>query len=114
MSFVRIMSRGARKTPAIPAADTATKREFSGEGEESMSMPPAAVGLGDSVAKEMPGSGMANNAARKDRRRDVRVDRRRECTYVLFVPFQIPQAPSVFHTLARQDRTEDDECRSRA
>lgn len=43
MSFVRAISRGASITPAIPAAETATAREESGDGEESMSSPPAEV-----------------------------------------------------------------------
>lgn len=41
MSFVRAMSRGARIMPAIPAAETETAREVSGDGEERMSSPPA-------------------------------------------------------------------------
>lgn len=40
MSFVRAMSRGARTMPAIPAAETATAKEDSGEGEQSISRPP--------------------------------------------------------------------------
>lgn len=40
ISFVRAMSRGARTIPAIPAAETATAKEDSGEGEQRMSRPP--------------------------------------------------------------------------
>ena len=43
MSFVRAISRGASITPAIPAAETATAREESGDGEKSMSSPPVEV-----------------------------------------------------------------------
>ncbi len=43
MSFVRAISRGASITPAIPAAETATAREESGDGEESMSSLPVEV-----------------------------------------------------------------------
>ena len=41
ISFVRAMSRGASKMPAKPAAETATASEANGEGEDSMSRPPA-------------------------------------------------------------------------
>lgn len=40
MSFVRAISTGARIIPAIPAAETATKREATGDGEEETSRPP--------------------------------------------------------------------------
>ena len=39
--FVLATSRGARITPAMPAADTATAREASGDEDERMSRPPA-------------------------------------------------------------------------
>ena len=41
MSWVRAISRGARKRPVIPAADTDTARDVSGEGEARISRPPA-------------------------------------------------------------------------
>ena len=41
MSFVRAISRGARITPAILAAATATARDAIGDGDDKMSMPPA-------------------------------------------------------------------------
>ena len=40
INLVRAMSRGARTMPAIPAAETATAKEDSGEGEQRMSRPP--------------------------------------------------------------------------
>ena len=40
-SFVRAMSRGASIMPAKPAADTATASEAKGEGDDSISRPPA-------------------------------------------------------------------------
>ena len=78
INFVRAMSRGARRTPAIPAAETDTMREFKGDGEERMSRPPVAVEDGDMEGKESPGSGRASSAARKERKNDVDVDRRSE------------------------------------
>ena len=80
ISLVRTISRGARKTPAIPIADTATNKELSGEGEEMMSIPPAAAGLPVKLYCDIPGSGKAKSAARKDRMKDVKVDRSREWT----------------------------------
>ena len=41
MSFVRAISRGASIIPARPAAETATISEANGEGEDSISRPPA-------------------------------------------------------------------------
>lgn len=41
MSFVRAISRGASIIPAIPAAETATVREASGDGDDITSRPPA-------------------------------------------------------------------------
>ena len=41
ISLVRAISTGARIAPAIPAADTATLKDARGEGEDSMSRPPA-------------------------------------------------------------------------
>lgn len=41
INLVRAMSKGAKSIPAMPAAETATVREASGEGEESISRPPA-------------------------------------------------------------------------
>ena len=77
MSFVRAISRGARMIPATPAAETATAREESGDGEESISRPPAKVEDGDPV-KESPGSGSESKADKKDRTKEVMVDRRIE------------------------------------
>ena len=80
MSLVRAMSSGARRTPARPAAETDTSRDASGEGEDSMSRPPAAeaeVVTGDD-ANERPGSGSARTAERKERIKDEIVERRIE------------------------------------
>ncbi len=41
MSFVRAMSNGARMIPAMPAAETATAKEASGDDDDSTSSPPA-------------------------------------------------------------------------
>ena len=41
ISLVRAMSIGVRMIPATPTADTATPRDARGDGEESMSRPPA-------------------------------------------------------------------------
>ena len=78
ISLVRATSNGASRTPAMPAAETDTKRELSGEGDDSMSRPPAEVGPGDAEVKDNPGSGRANRAERKERKKLVRVDKRRE------------------------------------
>ena len=93
MSFVRAMSRGASITPAKPAAETATASEANGEGEDSISRPPAYESDGFAV-KESPGSGSAMNAEKNDRTKEVMVDRRIEWMKVLLVPFHIPQGPS--------------------
>ena len=79
MSFVRAISRGARRIPAMPAAETATRSEASGEGEESMSSPPALLKDGVPV-KESPGSGRENSAEKKDRTKEAIVDERMEYT----------------------------------
>jgi hypothetical protein len=63
--------------PARPAAEIATAREDSGDGEESMSRPPAEVEDGVAV-KERPGSGSESSAEKKDRTKEVMVDRRIE------------------------------------
>ena len=100
ISFVRTMSSGARMIPAMPAALTAAMRLAKGEGEERMSRPPMADGMGIKYggcdcANESPGSGMARTAQRRDRTNEAMVLRRTEWMKVLLVPFQIPQAPSV-------------------
>ena len=41
ITFVLAISSGARMTPAIPAAETATASEASGDEDESTSRPPA-------------------------------------------------------------------------
>lgn len=41
MSFVRAISKGVRIIPAIPAAETATVKDTSGDGDDSTSRPPA-------------------------------------------------------------------------
>lgn len=46
MSFVRAVSSGARMIPAIPAALTAAIRLAMGEGDERISKPPIADGIG--------------------------------------------------------------------
>ena len=79
ISFVRAISRGARRMPATPAAETATRSEASGEGELSTSSPPAL--LNDEVpVKESPGSGRENSAEKNDRTKEVIVDERIEYT----------------------------------
>ena len=79
MSFVRAISSGARRMPAMPAADTATSSEASGEGELSTSSPPALLKDGVPV-KESPGSGRESSAEKKDRTKEVIVDERIEYT----------------------------------
>lgn len=77
ISFVRAISRGARKTPAIPAAETVTARETNGEGDDKISSPPTLVKDVDSCS-ERPGSGKARRAERNDRAKEVIVERRIE------------------------------------
>ena len=77
MSFVRAMSRGASMIPAKPTEETATANEANGEGEESISRPPAYETDGSDV-KESPGSGSAMSAEKNDRTKEVMVDRRIE------------------------------------
>ena len=77
ISFVLAMSKGATSIPAIPAADTAIASEAIGVGEESISSPPT-VPAGGLIWNERLGSGTANIAAKKDRVKDVMVDRRIE------------------------------------
>lgn len=74
MSFVLAISRGARSTPVIPAADTAMAKDVKGEGEARISRPPAYVKEGD-IWKERPGSGRARRAERNDRAKEVIVDK---------------------------------------
>ena len=80
MSFVRAMSSGAKRIPAIPAADTDTKRVATGEGEESMSRPPARDGVPVVCddAKDRPGSGRLKNAENDERTKDETVERSNE------------------------------------
>ena len=73
INFVRAMSSGASKMPATPAADTATANEARGKGEERTSRPPAYVSADDNWV-EIPGSGKAKIAERKDRANDVMVE----------------------------------------
>jgi hypothetical protein len=98
--LVRAMSMGARMRPARPEAPTAAKRDIIGWGEEMMSRPPTAEGMGMRYAGEAedverPGSGMPRKAQIRERVKAVRVERSTEWMNVLLVPFQIPQAPSV-------------------
>lgn len=114
MSFVRAMSSGAKRIPAIPAADTDTKSVAIGEGEDSMSSPPARDGVpvaGDD-AKDRPGSGRPKKAENDERTKDETVERSNEYIYVLLVPFQIPQAPSTFQRVERQESIADEDFRS--
>lgn len=76
ISFVRAISKGARITPAMPAAETATAKEERGDGEERISSPP--VCMNDDVWKERPGSGRPKRAETKERAKDVIVDKRIE------------------------------------
>lgn len=78
ISFVRAMSSGARKMPARPTAETETRREFIGEGEDRISRPPAAMGLGCNAEKVTPGSGTARRADKRERKKEVKVERRKE------------------------------------
>lgn len=80
MSLVRAMSRGARRMPATPAAETDIKREAIGEGDDNMLRPPAAEGVlvsGDDVKKRL-GSGRARKAEKNERVKDVTVERSNE------------------------------------
>ena len=77
--FVRAISRGERRIPVMPAAETATRSEASGEGEESMSSPPALLKDGVPV-KVSPGSGRESSAEKKDRTKEVIVEERIEYT----------------------------------
>ncbi len=100
MSFVLAMSNGAKIIPAIPAAETAIASEAIGAGEERISSPP--TGPADRLMwRKRLGSGTANTAAKKERAKDVIVDRRMECTYVLLVPLKIPQTPSFCQSAER-------------
>lgn len=96
------MSIGARITPARPAALTAAARLINGFGDEVISRPPTAVGIdirygGVDCDMEIPGSGRARRAHRRERTKAVTVEKRTLWMKVLLVPFQIPQAPSVDH-----------------
>ena len=82
INFVRAMSKGARIMPASPAAETDTNREAKGDGEDSISRPPAGGTLavvGDDV-KERPGSGRARKAEKTERMKDEIVERSSEWT----------------------------------
>ena len=79
MSLVRAMSKGAKITPARPAAETAASREYRGDGDERKSRP--AVGAGEGKTADVrPGSGRARRAVIKDREKDVIVEKRIEYT----------------------------------
>lgn len=56
---------------------------------------------------------MAKIAARNEREKDMIVDRRIEWMYVLLVPFQVPQAPSVCQRAERTPVSEDGDFKSR-
>lgn len=77
ISFVRAISRGARRIPAMLAAETVTAREMSGDGEDRISSPPALFNDEDNWS-ERPGSGSARRAERNDRAKDVIVEKRTE------------------------------------
>lgn len=79
INFVRAISSGARRMPAMPAAETATSSEASGEGELSTSSPPALLKDGAPV-NESPGSGSESSAEKNDRTKEVIVDERIEYT----------------------------------
>ena len=98
-SLVRAMSSGARMSPAMPDAETETRRERKGEGEERISSRAREEGDGNEVIVDWVGSGRANTAQKKDLRNDAIVEIRTLCQNVLFVPFQTPQAPSSLHSL---------------
>ena len=113
ISFVRAISRGARTVPAMPAAETATRSDDSGDGELMMSRPPVEVPGPDMPdMNDSPGSGSAKSADKKERAKLVMVECRMESTKVQFVPFQMPHAPSAFQRLDRADSTEDGDFRS--
>ena len=76
--FVRAISKGARIMPAMPAAETATSSDANGDGEESTSSPPAVYATGRLGCSDKPGSGRDRRAQRKDRAKDVIVDRSTE------------------------------------
>lgn len=80
MSFVRAISRGASRTPAMPAAETETKRVAIGEGDDSMSRPPATDGVDvvDGDVKERPGSGRPKKAEKAERMKDETVEKSSE------------------------------------
>ena len=63
--------------PAMPAAETATINEVKGEGDDKTSSPPAYVNAEDNWT-DRPGSGRARRAERKDRVKDVIVDKSME------------------------------------
>lgn len=79
MSMVRAMSRGANNMPAMLAAETATASEAIGEGDDRMSRPPVELAEG-LIWKERLGSGIAKMAARKERAKEVIVERSIEWT----------------------------------
>ena len=78
MIFVRAISRGARIMPAIPAAETAINNDANGDGEESTSRPPAVYATGKLGCNDNPGSGRDRRAHRKDRAKEVMVERSTE------------------------------------
>ena len=110
-SFVRAISNGARISPAIPDADTETRSEKRGDGEDRISNRARLEGEGKEEMVE-PGSGRARTAQKKDRRKEAIVEKRTPCQNVLFVPFQTPHAPSFVHKLERTAVKEDVEGRA--
>ena len=79
MSFVLAMSRGASIMPATLAAKTATASDDIGAGEDRISRPPAEP-VDVLMGKDRLGSGIAKIAARNERVKEVRVERKIEWT----------------------------------
>lgn len=94
MYLVRTMSRGARTSPATPAATTAVPSDASGEGLSIMSRPPTLP----PVPESKPGSGRLSTAEKRLRVQVSIVLRRTLYRNVTFVPFQTPQEPSRCHS----------------
>lgn len=63
--------------------------------------------------RENPGSGSARKAEKKERTKEVMVDKRTECAKVLFVPFHMPQEPSTVQIDDTAAITDDGDFRSR-
>ena len=83
ISRVRATSKGAKMMPAMPAAPTAAKRLAKGDGEERISRPPIAEGIGRRYGgwdceNKRPGSGRSMMAQIIERVKEVIVFRRIE------------------------------------